>query len=209
MPSRSARRREGAPSHRGSLAAVSVQTADIFLFETDEVRVAEAQVPHDELTRDLALRFNRRIASVFTVHSERTWKTRGPSSKPHRANAQVGQVESQCKDLYRPALSTRYRSLDDTVRRDELVWRPASSVALPDKPTVRLAIWIFSNRIGPPYIIVSRPPVPAGIGRIAIVSPIESFASEITGHYTRGPTPTCRLEARAPATRSASPIWAR
>jgi tryptophanyl-tRNA synthetase len=44
-----------------------LQAADILLYQTEQVPVGEDQRQHLELSRDLALRFNRRFGEVFTV----------------------------------------------------------------------------------------------------------------------------------------------
>jgi tryptophanyl-tRNA synthetase len=62
-------------SREGGQESVSVglfdypvlMAADILLYETDEVPVGEDQRQHVELTRDIALRFNRDFGEVFTI----------------------------------------------------------------------------------------------------------------------------------------------
>jgi tryptophanyl-tRNA synthetase len=44
-----------------------LQAADILLYQTDQVPVGEDQRQHLELSRDLAIRFNRRYGPAFTV----------------------------------------------------------------------------------------------------------------------------------------------
>jgi tryptophanyl-tRNA synthetase len=44
-----------------------LQAADILLYQTDQVPVGEDQRQHLELSRDLAIRFNRRFGETFTV----------------------------------------------------------------------------------------------------------------------------------------------
>lgn len=61
-------------SNAGLLCYPVLMAADILLYDTDEVPVGDDQVQHVELTRDLAERFNSRIAPVFNVPSVRTAK---------------------------------------------------------------------------------------------------------------------------------------
>jgi tryptophanyl-tRNA synthetase len=51
----------------GLLTYPILQAADILLYQADAVPVGEDQRQHLELTRDLAVRFNGRFGSVFTV----------------------------------------------------------------------------------------------------------------------------------------------
>ena len=57
--------REG--SSVGLFAYPVLQAADILLYRPEQVPVGDDQRQHVELTRDLALRFNRRYGPVFTV----------------------------------------------------------------------------------------------------------------------------------------------
>lgn len=59
---------KGAVSSRASLYTYpALMAADILLYRTAEVPVGDDQRQHVELTRDLALRFNREYGEVFTV----------------------------------------------------------------------------------------------------------------------------------------------
>lgn len=59
---------KGAISSRASLYTYpTLMAADILLYRTAEVPVGDDQRQHVELTRDLALRFNREYGEVFTV----------------------------------------------------------------------------------------------------------------------------------------------
>ena len=51
----------------GFLAYPVLQAADILLYNTTQVPVGEDQIPHIELTRELARRFNNLYGAVFTV----------------------------------------------------------------------------------------------------------------------------------------------
>ncbi len=58
----------GRPTTRASLFTYPVlMAADILLYRPDEVPVGDDQRQHVELTRDLAIRFNREYGEVFTV----------------------------------------------------------------------------------------------------------------------------------------------
>ena len=58
----------GVDSTRVSLFTYPVlMAADILLYRPEQVPVGDDQRQHVELTRDLALRFNRRYGPVFTV----------------------------------------------------------------------------------------------------------------------------------------------
>jgi tryptophanyl-tRNA synthetase len=60
--------RDGRERARLSLLTYPVlMAADILLYATDEVPVGEDQRQHVEITRDLAIRFNRRYGETFTV----------------------------------------------------------------------------------------------------------------------------------------------
>jgi tryptophanyl-tRNA synthetase len=62
------RRRDGGDSARASLFTYPVlMAADILLYRPGAVPVGDDQRQHVELTRDLALRFNRTYGEVFTV----------------------------------------------------------------------------------------------------------------------------------------------
>ncbi|MGH3712581.1 MAG: tryptophan--tRNA ligase [Micromonosporaceae bacterium] len=59
---------KGGTSSRLALLTYPVlMAADILLYDTEEVPVGEDQRQHVELTRDLAIRFNRRYGETFTV----------------------------------------------------------------------------------------------------------------------------------------------
>jgi tryptophanyl-tRNA synthetase len=59
---------KSAPSSRASLHTYpALMAADILLYRATEVPVGEDQRQHVELTRDVALRFNRDYGEVFTV----------------------------------------------------------------------------------------------------------------------------------------------
>ena len=45
----------------------ALQAADILLYDADEVPVGEDQRQHIEITRDIAIRFNRRFGQTFTI----------------------------------------------------------------------------------------------------------------------------------------------
>ncbi|MCP9957907.1 MULTISPECIES: tryptophan--tRNA ligase [Streptomyces] len=65
---KAARERERGGSVRLSLLTYPVlMAADILAYGTDEVPVGDDQTQHVELTRDLAVRFNRRYGRTFTV----------------------------------------------------------------------------------------------------------------------------------------------
>lgn len=51
----------------GLLTYPVLQAADILLYDTDEVPVGEDQVQHVELTRDIAIRFNRLFGETFAL----------------------------------------------------------------------------------------------------------------------------------------------
>jgi tryptophanyl-tRNA synthetase len=64
--------REGtAGSSVGLFTYPVLQAADILVYQADEVPVGEDQRQHLELTRDLAIRFNGRFGTTFTVPSAR------------------------------------------------------------------------------------------------------------------------------------------
>lgn len=56
---------EGAATHYGLLGYPVLQAADILVYKADRVPVGEDQLPHLELTREIARRFNSLYAPVF------------------------------------------------------------------------------------------------------------------------------------------------
>jgi tryptophanyl-tRNA synthetase len=58
----------------GLLTYPALQAADILLYDTDEVPVGEDQRQHVEITRDIAIRFNRRFGETFVVPKATTPK---------------------------------------------------------------------------------------------------------------------------------------
>ncbi|ANZ17044.1 tryptophan--tRNA ligase [Streptomyces noursei] len=62
-----AAREEAAGVRLSLLTYPALMAADILAYGTDEVPVGEDQTQHVELTRDLAVRFNRRYGRVFVV----------------------------------------------------------------------------------------------------------------------------------------------
>ncbi|MGH3646645.1 MAG: tryptophan--tRNA ligase [Micromonosporaceae bacterium] len=61
------KQKAGASARLALLTYPVLMAADILLYDTEEVPVGEDQRQHVELTRDLALRFNRRYGETFTV----------------------------------------------------------------------------------------------------------------------------------------------
>ena len=105
-----------------------LMAADILLYDADEVPVGEDQRQHLELTRDLAVRFNSRFGTTFTVPephivkaTAKIYDLQDPTSKMSKsANSQSGVID-MLEDP--PTIAKRIRSAvtDDgrEVRFDE------------------------------------------------------------------------------------------
>ncbi|MDG1267876.1 MAG: tryptophan--tRNA ligase [Ilumatobacter sp.] len=60
-------KREGQFTSAGLFTYPALQAADILLYDTDQVPVGEDQRQHIEITRDIAIRFNRRFGETFVL----------------------------------------------------------------------------------------------------------------------------------------------
>ncbi len=79
-----------------------LMAADILAYGTDEVPVGDDQAQHVELTRDVAVRFNRRYGHTFTVPratlpavAARVMDLQDPSSKMGKSHGS-GRGPSAC-----------------------------------------------------------------------------------------------------------------
>ena len=86
----------------------ALQAADILLYDTDQVPVGDDQRQHLELTRDLAIRFNRRYGDTFVV-----------------PEAVIPQAGARVMDLQEPTAKMS-KSVDSAAGHDLLLDDPAA-----------------------------------------------------------------------------------
>jgi tryptophanyl-tRNA synthetase len=123
-----------------------LQAADILLYQADKVPVGEDQRQHIELTRDLAVRFNARFGTTFTVPAahivkgaEKIYDLTDPTAKMSKSASSPAGVIDLLDD---PAVSARKirSAVTDTGR--EIIYDPAT------KPGISNLLVIYSALSG-------------------------------------------------------------
>lgn len=124
----------------GLFAYPALMAADILLYQTNLVPVGEDQKQHIELTRDLALRFNKRFGEIFTL----------PEPFIQKGGARITGLDSPTKKMSKSAGEANYIALTDSpdVIRQKItraVTDSGSEVkAGPDKPALTNLLTITS-----------------------------------------------------------------
>jgi tryptophanyl-tRNA synthetase len=134
---------EGSTS-AGVFVYPTLMAADVLLYHTEEVPVGEDQRQHLELTRDIAMRFNRRFGETFVVpepsipkEGARIMDLQDPSAKMSKSAASAGTIAAlDPPDVLRRKIRT---AVTDSGRE---------VLAGPDKPAITNLLTIFAAVTG-------------------------------------------------------------
>lgn len=131
----------------------ALMAADILLYDTDEVPVGEDQIQHIELTRDVALKFNRLYGETFKLPKAQVIKEKArimslqdPTSKMSKSDKDpLGTID--LLDEEREVRHKIKRAVTDS--GEEIVFHK-------DKPAISNLLVIYSEVTGLPIVEIER-----------------------------------------------------
>ncbi len=134
----------------GLYAYPTLMAADILLYHATHVPVGDDQKQHVELTRDIAMAFNRQFGEVFTIPEPVIPKT-GARIKSLRDGTKK-MSKSDASDMSRINLNDSAEVIADKIKRakTDTGVMPESAAGFEDRPEVENLVTIYSVLSGKP-----------------------------------------------------------